>query len=186
VKPLISAQALHALHAGIDKHLNFSEDFLAKYKGLIFQIRSEGITISDRRVVKLLKLFAASALFDGRTEAADGDFFVLSTSGTTSTSRAPRGDRQPRSVDAYYRERPAERRFLGPQAASTTCSPSCASSASSHRRRRAVRHPALLAAQEPERDQAALAAIANDTARRMLGEVDQLLETVFASSKFGG
>jgi MoxR-like ATPase len=33
---------------------------------------------------------------------------------------------------------------------------------------------------------AALQAIGNDTARRMLGEVDQLLETVFASSKFGG
>jgi MoxR-like ATPase len=33
---------------------------------------------------------------------------------------------------------------------------------------------------------AALQAIGNDTARRMLTEVDQLLETVFASSKFGG
>ena len=33
---------------------------------------------------------------------------------------------------------------------------------------------------------AALQAIGNDTAKRMLGEVDQLLETVFSSSKFGG
>ena len=34
--------------------------------------------------------------------------------------------------------------------------------------------------------QAALQAIGNETARRMLAEVDQLLETLFASSKFGG
>src|SRR5688572_31914817 len=38
---------------------------------------SEGVTLSDRRVVKLLKLFAASALVDGRPTVDDGDFFVL-------------------------------------------------------------------------------------------------------------
>jgi hypothetical protein len=32
---------------------------------------------------------------------------------------------------------------------------------------------------------AALQAVDSETARRMVGEVDQLLENVFASSKFG-
>jgi MoxR-like ATPase len=77
VRPVIRAADLHALHASFDKLLTFSEDFIAKYKGLIFQIRSEGISVSDRRVVKLLKLFAASALFDGRRQVVDGDFFIL-------------------------------------------------------------------------------------------------------------
>jgi MoxR-like ATPase len=158
-QPILRATDLHALHAGFDRYLVFTEDFLAKYKGLIFQIRSEGISVSDRRVVKLLKLFAASALFDGRTQAVD---------------------------DAYYRDRPAERRFLGPQAGLEE----------------------LLAELKMIRDlltsgaelsdiqlfsqlknlneiKAALQAIGNDTARKMIAEVDKLLETVFASSKFG-
>jgi MoxR-like ATPase len=35
------------------------------------------VSLSDRRVVKLLKLFAASAYIDGRTQPDAGDFFVL-------------------------------------------------------------------------------------------------------------
>ncbi|HEY7956877.1 MAG TPA: AAA family ATPase, partial [Polyangia bacterium] len=71
VKPLLGARDLHELHHHYDRHLQFSEDFLSKYKGLVFQIRSEGISISDRRVVKLLKLFAASAIVDGREQPND-------------------------------------------------------------------------------------------------------------------
>jgi hypothetical protein len=57
--------------------MNLSEEFLATFKGLVFQIRSEGIGLSDRRVVKLLKMFAASAIFDGREPLNDADFFIL-------------------------------------------------------------------------------------------------------------
>ena len=57
--------------------MRFSEEFLATYKGLVFQIRAEGVSLSDRRVVKLLKLFAASAYLDGRAQPDAGDFFVL-------------------------------------------------------------------------------------------------------------
>ena len=32
------------------------QEFLATFKGLAFQIRSEGLGLSDRRIVKLLKL----------------------------------------------------------------------------------------------------------------------------------
>ena len=77
-RPLVSlAEIRAAARRGSRGSCSFPEDFLARYKGLVFQIRSEGVTLSDRRVVKLLKLFAASALIDGRPTVDDGDFFVL-------------------------------------------------------------------------------------------------------------
>src|SRR3954468_9338202 len=76
-RPLVSLAEIRLLKGRLAQHLQFPEDFLARYKGLVFQIRSEGVTLSDRRVVKLLKLFAASALIDGRPTVDDGDFFVL-------------------------------------------------------------------------------------------------------------
>src|SRR5262249_3075954 len=63
LKPVIAAHTLHQLHQQTERLLHFPEDFLAKYKGLIFQIRSEGISVSDRRVVKLLNLFPPSPPF---------------------------------------------------------------------------------------------------------------------------
>src|SRR5690349_4399657 len=77
LRPVISARDLRHVQQNFDKFMSFPEEFLTSYKGLIFQIRSEGISVSDRRAVKLLKLFAASAVFDGRTRVHDGDFFVL-------------------------------------------------------------------------------------------------------------
>ena len=56
VKPLATAAEISALHRGASQRLKFSEEFFSAYKGLVFQIRAEGITLSDRRVVKLLKL----------------------------------------------------------------------------------------------------------------------------------
>src|SRR6185436_12896796 len=76
-RPLVSLAEIRLLKGRLARHLQFPEEFLARYKGLVFQIRSEGVTLSDRRVVKLLKLFAASALIDGRPTVDDGDFFVL-------------------------------------------------------------------------------------------------------------
>src|SRR5437764_3118875 len=64
-KPLVSVAEVRKVQARLGQFLEFPEEFLARYKGFIFQIRSEGVTISDRRVVKLLKLFAASAIIDG-------------------------------------------------------------------------------------------------------------------------
>ncbi len=186
-KPVLTATELLALHRSFDRFLDFSDDFLAKYKGLIFQIRSEGITVSDRRVVKLLKLFAASAIFDGRAQAHDGDFFILKHIWNNLDQAELLEEIVNPIVDGYYRERPEERRFLGPQ----------------------VSLDDLLAELKLIRDlmtsgaelsdiqlfsqlknlneiKTALQAMNNDTARRMLREVDGLLETVFSSSKFGG
>src|SRR5687768_6178121 len=46
-RPVISAADLRALQQSFDRFMLFPEDFLAKYKGMIFQIRSEGISVSD-------------------------------------------------------------------------------------------------------------------------------------------
>jgi MoxR-like ATPase len=186
-RTVIPVALLQQIHATFDRYLNFSEDFLAKYKGLIFQIRSEGITVSDRRVVKLLKLFAASALFEGRTEAADGDFFVLKHIWNNLDQAELLEEIVNPVIDLYYRDRPTERRFLGPQANLDDLLAEL----------RLIRE--LLSGGSELSDiqlfsqlknlneiKAALQAIGNDTARRMLTEVDQLLENLFASSKFGG
>src|ERR1051325_4827507 len=57
--PLVSLAEIRKVQARLGQFLTFPEDWMARYKGFIFQIRSEGISLSDRRVVKLLKLFAS-------------------------------------------------------------------------------------------------------------------------------
>jgi MoxR-like ATPase len=186
LKPILSAQVLHHIQQNYERFLVFSDDFRAKYKGLIFQIRSEGITVSDRRVVKLMKLFAASALFDGRGEACDGDFFILKHIWNNLDQAELLEEIVNPVVDAYYRDRPQERRFLGPQASLDDLLAEL----------RLIRElftsggelsDIQLFSQLKNLNEikAALQAIGNDTARRMLGEVDSLLESIFSSSKFG-
>jgi len=185
--PLASARELAEMQRGLLPRTQFSEEFFSQYKGLVFQVRAEGVTLSDRRVVKLLKLFAASALFDGRTQANDGDFFVLKHIWNNLDQVELLEEIVNPVVDAYFRDRPEERRFLGPQAGLDELLAEL----------KMIRE--LLTSGVELSDiqlfsqlknlneiKAALQAIGNDTARRMLGEVDQLLETVFASSKFGG
>src|SRR5215470_17078362 len=77
VQPLASAREIAELHRAFSTRMRFTEDFFSAYKGLVFQIRAEGVSLSDRRVVKLLKLFAASAYLDGRSQPDAGDFFVM-------------------------------------------------------------------------------------------------------------
>ncbi len=186
LRPVISAADLRALQSAYDRFMTFPEDFLAKYKGLIFQIRSEGISVSDRRAVKLLKLFAASAVFDGRTRVHDGDFFVLRHIWNNLDQVELLEEIVNPIVDAYYRDHPDERRFIGPQASLDDLLTEL----------NLIRQ--LLTSQTELSDiqlfsqlknlneiKAALAAMPSDTASRMIREVDQLLETVFASSKFG-
>jgi len=183
---ILSARELRQLQSNFDRFMVFPEDFLAKYKGLIFQIRSEGISVSDRRAVKMLKLFAASAVFDGRTRVHDGDFFVLRHIWNNLDQVELLEEIVNPVVDAYYREHPDERRFIGPQASlddllselnlirellSTSTELSDIQLFSQLKNLNEIK--------------AALAAMPSDTASRMMREVDQLLETVFASSKFG-
>jgi MoxR-like ATPase len=185
-KPLVSARELRELHQHYGQHLRFSEDFLSKYKGLIFQIRSEGISVSDRRVVKLLKLFAASAIVDGREQANDADFFLLKHIWNNLEQTEILEEIVGPVVDRWFREHPSERRHAAGQAGLDEILAELSM----------IRE--LLTSGEQLSDiqlfsqlknlneiKAALSAIDSETARRMVGEVDQLLENVFASSKFG-
>ena len=143
--------------------------------------------MSDRRAVKLLKLFAASAVFDGRTRVHDGDFFILRHIWNNLDQvelleeivnpvvdgvlpRAPR--RAPVHRPVGQPRRSAHRARPHPRAADLG-QPSC----------RDIQLFSQL--KNLNEIKVALAALPGDAAARMIREVDQLLETVFASSKFG-
>lgn len=53
------------------------EPIFDTYGALLHQIRAEGISISDRRAIKVLKLIAASTLLRGEQHASPADFWVL-------------------------------------------------------------------------------------------------------------
>ncbi len=186
IRPVLSARQLRELQANFERFMVFPDEFMAKYKGLIFQIRSEGVTVSDRRAVKLLKLFAASALFDGRPTVCDGDFFILRHIWNNLDQAELLSEIVNPVVDAYYREHPDERRFIGPQASledllgELTLIRDLLTSGGE------LSDIQLFSQLKNLNEiKAALAAIHNETAQRMIREVDQLLESVFASSKFG-
>jgi MoxR-like ATPase len=186
-QPLITLAELRTLQAGLARQLQLPAEFLARYKGLVFQIRSEGVTLSDRRVVKLLKLFAASALVDGRPVVDDRDFFVLRHVWNSVDQiallddivgpvleRHRRDHPEARTADAGVRDLDGILAELG-----------------------VIR--GLLLGGTPLSDvqlfsqlrnlqeiRAALQSIGTDTAQAMAGEVDKLLEGVFESSKWTG
>ncbi|HEY6190520.1 MAG TPA: AAA family ATPase [Pyrinomonadaceae bacterium] len=67
--------ALRALYHALDE---VNLDGVARdYREIVRRIRAEGIELSDRRVIKLLKMIAASALRRRTLEANPGDFWVL-------------------------------------------------------------------------------------------------------------
>lgn len=108
--PLASATEIAAVHRGFGERMKFSDAFLTTYKGIIFQIRAEGISVSDRRVVKMLKLFAASAFLDGRAEPDNGDLFVLKHIWNNEDQASILESLVTPVLEAFYRERPGARR----------------------------------------------------------------------------
>jgi MoxR-like ATPase len=186
-RPLVTLAEIRTLKACLARQLTFPEEFIARYKGLVFQIRSEGVTLSDRRVVKLLKLFAASALVDGRPTVDDGDFFVLRHVWNSVDQIALVDDIVGPVLERHRREHPDERvRGGGPQDLDGILA-----------ELGVIR--GILLGGEPLSDvqlfsqlrnlqdiRAALQAIGTDTAQSMAAEVDKLLEGVFESSKWSG
>ena len=166
--------------------LRFDEDFLATFKALVFQIRSEGVGLSDRRVVKLLKLFAASAVFDGREEVNASDFFVLRHVWNTPEQEEILQEVVGPVLDQWYEQHPDQTRI---GAIPTNLQDLL-------EELRVIRE--TLTGSEVLSDmqlfsqlrnlgdiKAALMRMPdNPTAARMVGEVDKLLETMFASSRF--
>jgi MoxR-like ATPase len=186
LRPVVSARELRQIQQNYDKFMAFPEEFLTKYKGLVFQIRSEGISVSDRRAVKLLKLFAASAVFDGRTRVHDGDFFILRHIWNNLDQVELLEEIVNPVVDAYYREHPDERRFIGPSASLDDLLTELALIRDLLTSGGELSDIQLFSQLKNLNEiKVALAALPGDSAARMIREVDQLLETVFASSKFG-
>ena len=186
LRPTVAARDLRQIQQNFDKFMVMPDEFLTKYKGLIFQIRSEGISVSDRRAVKLLKLFAASAVFDGRTRVHDGDFFVLRHIWNNLDQVELLEEIVNPVVDAYYREHPDERRFIGPSASLDDLLTELGLIRELLTSGTELSDIQLFSQLKNLNEiKVALAALPGDAAQRMIREVDQLLETVFASSKFG-
>jgi len=109
--PLLTAEELRAAQRAIAQRTQFTDAFLSAYRSLVLQIRAEGIGLSDRRVVKLLKLCAASAFLDGRTAPDASDLFVLQHVWNAEDQAAIlQGLGQP-VLEAHYREHPEARRL---------------------------------------------------------------------------
>jgi len=109
-QPIVAARELADLGRAFGSRMSFTDAFLSAYKGLVFQIRAEGVSLSDRRVVKMLKLFAASSFLDGRTTADSSDFFVLKHIWNNQDQAAIlEGIVQP-VLEAFFREHPDRRR----------------------------------------------------------------------------
>ena len=187
VKPLLSAADLLALHSRFEAQAQarHTEEFLSRYKGLVFQIRGEGISLSDRRVVKLLKLFAASAILDGRAHSHDGDFFLLRHVWNNLDQTELLDQIVSPVVDRYYREHPEERRFGATAGLDDLL-------AELGLIRELLTSTATLSdiqlfsqLKNLNEIKAALQSLPGEAPRRMIGEIDTLLESVFSSSKFG-
>jgi MoxR-like ATPase len=108
--PLVAAHELIELRRHFGRQMQFSDEFLSTYKGLVFQIRAEGVSLSDRRTIKLLKLFGASAYLDGRQSADTSDLFILKHVWNNHDQAALLDAIVQPVLDAFYREHPDRRR----------------------------------------------------------------------------
>jgi MoxR-like ATPase len=183
--PLVALAEIRLVQARLGQFLAFPEDWLARYKGFIFQIRSEGISVSDRRVVKLLKLFASSALIDGRPTVNDGDFFILRHIWNSPDQIPILDDILGPVLEKHHRDHPDDRRVgVTPGDLDGILA-----------ELQVIR--GVLLGGEPLSDvqlfsqlrnlqeiRAALQALDTETARAVAAEVDKLLEGVFESSQW--
>ncbi|MBC8071508.1 MAG: AAA family ATPase [Deltaproteobacteria bacterium] len=184
--PVISSHELRELQRNYGRLLRFSEDFLATFKGLVFQIRSEGVGLSDRRIVKLLKLFAASAVFDGRDAVNDSDFFVLRHVWNTPEQEEILQEVVGPVLDQWYEHHPDQARIGSTPTnlqdlldelrviRETLTGSEVLSDMQLFSQLRNLGDIKAALARMPD----------NPAAQRMIGEVDKLLETMFASSRF--
>ncbi len=185
MKPLLSSKDLHALHQGFAAQMSFSEEFLAQYKGLVFQIRAEGVSLSDRRSIKMLKLFAASALLDGRAQPDASDFFVLKhTWNNLDQAEILEGIVGP-VLEAHYRENPDKRRFGAADVGMEALIAELTRVRELLTSDRALSDLQLFSQLKALNEiKAALQAIGTKPAQDAIARVDQLLGHVFQSGKF--
>jgi MoxR-like ATPase len=185
VQPVLGARELADLGRAFGQRMSFTDAFLSAYKGLVFQIRAEGISLSDRRVVKMLKLFAAAAFLDGRPTADSSDFFVLKhVWNNEDQADILEGIVQP-VLEAFYREHP-DRRRVGAMGVGVE-----ALAGEIDRIRQILTGSSALGDVQLFSQlkalgeiKAALQTISDQRARELEGRVNQLLEASFKSGRF--
>lgn len=106
VREKISSQMLCDLRRTLLDEVTFTDAFLTTYKSLCFQLRGEGISFSDRRLIRFMKLFAAHALIHGRKEVHVGDLNVLRHSWNSLDQRKVLDDLITPVVAQFYDEHP--------------------------------------------------------------------------------
>jgi MoxR-like ATPase len=184
-EPLVSARELAEQQRTLLQRIRFSEEFFSQYKGLVFQIRAEGVTLSDRRVVKLLKLFAASAYLDGRTEPDPGDLFVLKHVWNSEDQAQILEAIVTPVLEIHYREHPDARRVgaigVGIEALAGEIDRVRQVLTGSGGLSDVQLFSQLKALNEIK---AALASSSDARARELIARVDQLLEAAFRSGRF--
>jgi MoxR-like ATPase len=183
---LLSAGDLHSCRRTLLERVEFPEDFLATYKGLCFQLRGEGISLSDRRVVRLLKLFAASAFLDGRTRVHEGDLFILRHAWNNLDQREILDDVVEPVVAQYYAEHPDDRPHQVAADIDRLVS-------ELHLVQRTLTQGGELSdiqlftqLRNLNDLRAAFSAHGGDTAQRMIKQIDILLEQIFEGGRFAG
>ena len=187
VSACVSAQELVSMQRQFGQLLqSMDEEFLASYKGLVFQIRSEGINLSDRRVVKMLKLFAASAVFDGREQVNDADFFVLRHVWNTPEQQDILQEIVGPILDAWYEQHPEQQRIGATPTSLQDLLAELKIIRETLQGAEVLSDMQLFSQLRNLGDiKAALQRMKdNPAAARMIGEVDKQLETMFASSRF--
>ena len=185
IKPILSSADLRAVHQSFASRMNFTPDFLAQYKALVFQIRAEGISVSDRRAVKMLKLFAASALLDNRDTADARDFFVLRHTWNNQEQVEILDGIVGPVLEAFHREHPSERRF----GAVDVGLPSLLAELDRIRNlltgAQTVSDVQLFSQLKALNEiKTALQSLGTEPAKQAIGKVDQLLGHVFQTGKF--
>jgi MoxR-like ATPase len=105
----LSTSDLHACQRVLLDVVAFPDDFMAAYKGLCFQLRAEGVSLSDRRAVKMLKLFAANAFVDGRDAVHQGDLALLKHAWNQLDQREILADLVEPVVTGFFNQHPEQR-----------------------------------------------------------------------------
>lgn len=185
-EPLLTAAELRNAQKQLAKATRFDDAFLNAYRGLVLQIRAEGIGLSDRRVVKILKLCAASAFLDGRSVPDASDLFLLKHV-WNAEDQAPILESLVQPVlEAHYREHPEARR-LGAAAVGLP-----AIEAEIERVRTVLAGSGALSDVQLFSQlkllgelKGALASHGDAKARDLAGRVDALLDSAFKGGRFG-
>ncbi len=110
LRPVVDLASLARFRRDFSAIARPSAECLSTYKSLVFQLRAEGVPLSDRRVVKLLKLLVASAWIDGRPGPDDGDLWVLRHVWATDEQRSVVLGVVDPTLEAFYAEAPERRR----------------------------------------------------------------------------